>query len=59
MSPRLPDVGCSVVLWFVFVIGNTHTHLRFFWECATPPHVHPMSRYVICTWSVLSGLSPR
>jgi len=22
-------------------------HSQFFWECATPPHVHPLSRYII------------
>jgi len=31
----------------VFAIGSTLTYLRFFWECATPPHVHPTSRYTI------------
>ena len=46
MFPRLPDVECLVVPWSVFAIGSALTHLQFFWECATPPHVHPTSRYL-------------
>jgi len=44
MLPRLPDVDCLVAPWSVVVIGGI---LISFQECATPPHVHPMSRYVI------------
>ena len=47
MSPKLPDVEPSVIPWFMFAISNVLTYLQFVWECATPPHVHPMSRYVI------------
>ena len=44
--PRFSDVEHSVVLWSVFGIWSALTYLRFFWECATPPHIHPMPRYV-------------
>ena len=44
--PRLSDVKHSLVLWSVFGVGSALTYLRLLWECATPPHVHPTSRYV-------------
>ena len=31
-------------LWSVY---STLTYSWLFWECATPPHVHPTSRYVL------------
>jgi len=31
----------------VGAIGSAFTYLQLFWECATPPHVHPTSRQVI------------
>jgi len=54
MSPRLPDVQRSVVLWSMFVIGSTLTHLLFF--SGNVPLLH-MSRYVIACGSVLPGLA--
>ena len=45
--PRLSDVKRSVILQSVVAISSALTYLRFFWECATPPHIHPTSRYVI------------
>jgi len=42
----------------VFAIGSTLTYLQFYWECATPPHVHPISRYVIA-WDQFYQAFPR
>ena len=38
-SLRLCDVEHSVVLRSVFAIGSAIAYLRFFRQCATPPHV--------------------
>jgi len=43
----LPDTECSVVPQSVFVIDSVLTYLWLFWECATPSHVHPTSRYYV------------
>ena len=50
---RLSDVECSVVLWFLFVIGSALTYLRLFQAL-----LH-MSRYITACDSVLPGLSLR
>jgi len=42
----------SVTLWSVVVIGSALSYLWFIQECAIPPHVHPMWRYVIARDSV-------
>jgi len=42
MSPRVPNVRCSVAPWSVFAIGSALTYLQLFWKCATPLHIHPM-----------------
>jgi len=47
MLPRLPGIDRSVALWSMFAISSALTYLHFFQQCATPPHVYPMSRYVI------------
>ena len=36
----------QVTQWSPVVINSALTYLWFFQECATPPHVHPMSRYI-------------
>ena len=53
-SPGLSDVEHSVILRSVFAISSTFTSLRFFRECATPPHVQVRH----CMWLSFTRPSP-
>ena len=49
MLPSLPDVDRSVTQWPMAAIGSTLILCIcgfFVNECATPPHAHPIFRYV-------------
>ena len=39
----LYDVDHSVILWSMVAFDGSLTNLHFLRDCATPPHVHPMS----------------
>ena len=47
MSPRLPNADHSVTPWSMVVTGCMLTYHQFFQEFATPPNIHPTSRYII------------
>ena len=47
MSPRLPNADYSVNPWSMVVTGSMLTYQQFFKEFATPPDIHPTSRYII------------